>query len=103
MKDEGPKKRRGRPAGSTKLRARPFVDKIAEMPGFGHLLNTAGKRPEACSGQVGQPGPGDPLAWYFVEGEAAAAGLALSLPEIKTAIKSRRRAAKPRKRKSSKG
>ena len=97
MSDSGrsASKSRGRPEGSVKLRAQPYIKKLAVVRGFDHLL--AGKGLKGAPGSVKAPSragvqsPGEFLFFLLVEGEAEKHGLVLSRDEIKRAIRSRRR------------
>ena len=98
MSEKTPIKRRGRPAGTTKLPARPFVDKILGMRGFDHLLTNVGTKGRhgeiGDKGNHGKPGitaPGEFLLRLLVEGTANGVGKVLSNKQIKRAIRSRRR------------
>ena len=92
MSAKGPGRRRGRPTGTTKLRARPAVDKLATTRGFDHLLSDVGRA--GVPGQAGVPSAGEFLFQMLVEGTAEAKGAPLGKREIKRAIRSRRRALK---------
>lgn len=82
-------KRRGRPAGATKLKARPTLDKLASTPGFDHLLKDAGT--PGKPGSRGKASGGAFLMGLLVEGAIEQSGSVVSQREIKKAIRSRRR------------
>jgi len=89
MKSAKPLKRRGRPTGTTKLKARAALDQLASTRGFDHLLINAGSPGEP--GSKGKPSGGAQLMAMFVEGEFLKTGQVVSQREIKKAIRSRRR------------